>query len=210
MNDFAAVDLFDHKEHSDSKRDDESLGHHFFRGAFIEVNGILETMQIGSWVGCGNFKSKALLLPSTPAKAPITKDMCKAQTRNALQIHAPIVKVRHLLVMFHSCGDLLPIYCHSGRNGRNRTWWTCVALWALVSPSAGFQYRTPRGWQASGPASQIRYVTFTSRLMFWKRIARKQTPFQWRIWVNWSQATTVLQDNFSGKAIPHSYRIVIV
>jgi hypothetical protein len=48
MNDFAAVDLFDHKEHSDSKRDDESLGHHFFRGAFIEVNGILETMQIGS------------------------------------------------------------------------------------------------------------------------------------------------------------------
>ena len=46
MNDFAAVDLFNHVKHSDSEGDDESLRHHFFRGVFIEVNGILEIMQM--------------------------------------------------------------------------------------------------------------------------------------------------------------------
>ena len=45
MNDFAAVDLFNHVKHSDSEGDDESLGHHFLRGVFIEVNGILEIIQ---------------------------------------------------------------------------------------------------------------------------------------------------------------------
>lgn len=48
VNDFTTMDLFNHVEHSDSKRDDESLGHHFFRGIFVEVNGILETMQMVS------------------------------------------------------------------------------------------------------------------------------------------------------------------
>lgn len=48
MNDFTAVDLFNYVKHSDSKNDDESLGHHFFRGIFIEVNGILEIMQMVS------------------------------------------------------------------------------------------------------------------------------------------------------------------
>lgn len=46
MNDFAAVDLFNHVKHSDSESDDESLGHHFFWGIFIKVNGILEIMDL--------------------------------------------------------------------------------------------------------------------------------------------------------------------
>lgn len=48
VNDLTAVDVFNHVEHPDSERDDESLGHHFFGGIFVEVNGILETMQMVS------------------------------------------------------------------------------------------------------------------------------------------------------------------
>jgi hypothetical protein len=48
MNDFAAVDLFNHVKHSDSESEDKSLGHHFFRGIFIEVNDILKIRQMAS------------------------------------------------------------------------------------------------------------------------------------------------------------------
>lgn len=68
VNDFAAVDLLDHVEHGDGKREDERWRHHFLRGIFIEINGILETTESGllRWLHRMNEISSQELCPRRP------------------------------------------------------------------------------------------------------------------------------------------------